>query len=166
MNLEWQQSSDRLKIKPSVAEERIINCLNKTRVIYYREVQFLKCISNKGFLLCFDFYIPERNLLIEYDGPHHEEQAMKINDELKNKFARENKIILVRLNKADWAILERVIRKLVSQKKMKKKFSKPEKVEREGITKIVIDRPNHSRPDIGRKYRDKYLAQKNHNKKV
>ena len=65
--------------------------------------------SPNGGKLRFDFAILDENeqviRLIEFDGPQHEQEndyfsgfeELKIRDELKNNFARENHIPLVRI---------------------------------------------------------------------
>jgi len=75
---------------------------------YYR---FDKCVSevnNKCYKLPFDFYLPDYNILIEYDGEQHYkpikiwggqegfERQQKL-DLIKNKFAVDNDINLIRI---------------------------------------------------------------------
>lgn len=103
----WSSEVERLERQPSAAEKRIMDFLNKKCVDYCREVKFEGLISDKGFPLYFDFYLPDKNLVIEYDGPHHEDHLPTIhNDRIKNKFCYDNHIRIRRLNKLDWKFLE------------------------------------------------------------
>lgn len=55
--------------------------------------------------LPFDFFLPEKNICIEYDGEQHykdifgnkSHKQTKINDSIKNKFCSENSINLIRI---------------------------------------------------------------------
>lgn len=65
---------------------------------------FGDCRSNFGFLLRFDIYLEEYNLLIELDGPQHWDEkhrfykeSTKINDETKTRYASSKGITLVRV---------------------------------------------------------------------
>ena len=68
------------------------------------EQTFENCVSKKGYLLRFDFYSPANRLLIEADGIQHgniehpfsSECTIKC-DEMKDKWAKENGYILVRV---------------------------------------------------------------------
>lgn len=98
-------------IKPSPAEELIINVLNKLNINYYKEVSFNGFTTNKGYYYRYDFYIPSKNLIIEYDGKlYHDNQT---NDKIKNKFCLDNKIRLVRLNAKHYHNLDSEIKKLL-----------------------------------------------------
>lgn len=113
-NLKWHEDKKRLENRPSVAEKRIINILNKNKIEYFREVKFQGLLSNKQYSLYFDFYIPSINLIIEYDGEHHLTDIQIIeNDKIKNEFCKNNKIKIKRLNKKEWLFIERIIIKLV-----------------------------------------------------
>lgn len=45
--------------------------LDRYKINYEQEKTFKTCISDKGYLLPFDFYLPNYNILIEYDGEQH-----------------------------------------------------------------------------------------------
>ena len=74
--------------------------LDSKKVRYYREVMFKFCINPKtGFQLRYDFYIPDKNILIEYDGKeYHLTDKIRERDSVKDKFAKSNKIKLIRLS--------------------------------------------------------------------
>ena len=95
---------------PSCSESKgelaIAKYLNENNIKYEREKIFKEC-RNKLPLL-FDFYLPELNILIEFDGEQHFKsmkyfggdkafQLSQINDEIKNKYAKDNNIQLIRI---------------------------------------------------------------------
>ena len=80
--------------------------LDKNNIKYIREKIFELC-KNKKYLP-FDFYLPEQNLLIEYDGLQHFKSInywggdagfnlRQNNDNIKNNFAKNNNIGLLRI---------------------------------------------------------------------
>ena len=83
--------------------------LKNNNIYYEREKKFktLKGIKKQNNLR-FDFYLPKLNICIEYDGEQHfkpielfgGEKQYKIqveNDNIKNKFCKENNIKLIRI---------------------------------------------------------------------
>ena len=94
------------KCNESKGEKKIRTFLEKNNISYVKEKRFDNC-KNK-YLLPFDFYIFHKNLLIEYDGIQHFKpinyfggekafKQLKENDKIKNKFAKENNINLIRI---------------------------------------------------------------------
>ena len=93
----------------SKGEKEIINFLLKHKIFFEQEKSFIDCLSPKYNKLRFDFYIPEKNILIEYDGEHHYKPVNKykrakivhkqtvIHDQIKNKYANNNDIVLIRI---------------------------------------------------------------------
>ncbi len=85
--------------------------LSSKNIEYYREYRFDEC-RNK-YPLPFDFYLSSYNTVIELDGEQHYKpiqfggmsydkakkchKERKINDEIKNKFCKDNKINLIRI---------------------------------------------------------------------
>jgi len=77
-------------------EEKIIeDYLKENQINYKTEKWFEDCRSNSNNLLFFDFFLPDLNLIIEYNGPHHyistifgEEKFIytKLHDEIKEKY--------------------------------------------------------------------------------
>ena len=69
------------------------------------QARFPGLVSEKGRMLPVDFYIRSRNLIVEIDGPHHHAPAWdessfertQANDQVRNRFAEENGIILLRI---------------------------------------------------------------------
>lgn len=92
--------------RESHGENIIRTYLEASGIIFESQKRFDKCKYKR--VLPFDFYIPDKNLLIEYDGLQHskpveffggyvgyKEQLMK--DHIKNNFAKTNKIHLKRI---------------------------------------------------------------------
>lgn len=71
------------------------------------EKVFDSCLSPKNKYLPFDFYLPDYNILIEYDGEQHykvsfgqnEEKLLKQQeyDKIKTEWCKQNNIKLVRI---------------------------------------------------------------------
>lgn len=92
--------------KSSKGELMITNYLIAHNVEYVREMKFDNC--KNIFKLSFDFYLPKLNLLVEYDGIQHHKPLkffggesaflkVKMNDKIKNMFAKNNSINLLRI---------------------------------------------------------------------
>jgi len=98
----------------SKGEISIKNVLEKYNINY---------ISEKSFdsRLRFDFWLPNLNTIIEFDGKHHfqsieyfgGESTFKkviLNDQLKNDYCKNNKIFLIRINYKDFKKIEEIIK--------------------------------------------------------
>ncbi len=98
--------------KISHGESKILQFLIKNKIDYITEKSFLGCKNPKtGGLLKYDFYIPSKNLLIEFDGAQHFRQtwlknfitcdadlkSIQYRDKIKTKFAKNNGIKLLRI---------------------------------------------------------------------
>lgn len=93
--------------KYSIGVQKIINILEKNNIKYEMEKTFKTCISPLGNLLPFDFYLIDRNILIEYDGEQHfkisfgqDEEKLKKQkeyDTIKNNWCQRNEIKLIRI---------------------------------------------------------------------
>ena len=60
----------------SRGEYKIAACLQNLNIIFYKQYIFQDCINPKThFQLRFDFYLPEYNCCIEYDGIQHFEAS-------------------------------------------------------------------------------------------
>lgn len=96
----------------SIGETRIEKWLIKNKIDYNPEYSFENCLSEKGNLLRFDFYLLKLNICIEYDGEGHyypfrfskDKDKMKnklketqINDNIKNQYCKNNNIPLLRI---------------------------------------------------------------------
>jgi very-short-patch-repair endonuclease len=94
------------KCNESHGEKTINNYLKSNNIIFFREYKFNDC--KNIFTLPFDFYLPEQNICIEYDGEQHtksnikfggekEFEKRKMNDEIKNNYCKNNNIKLIRI---------------------------------------------------------------------
>ena len=92
--------------KESKGEKNISTILNNKNIKYIRQYKFYGC-KNK-LQLPFDFYLPEYNICIEYDGKQHFvpveifgginnfKQTIN-NDKIKTEYCKENNIQLIRI---------------------------------------------------------------------
>lgn len=89
-------------------EQKVLDFLQKHLINYVREYSFKDCLSDKGFLLRFDFYLPDYNCCIEIDGRQHREIVSRFggekafiqlqnNDKIKNEYCNLNNIHLIRI---------------------------------------------------------------------
>lgn len=100
------------RCQASKGELKIEKYLTTNNIVSFRQKTFSDCINpNTGQLLRFDFYIPSKNLLIEYDGEQHFEGGyvgqhkmtdyeiadLKRRDSIKTKYAKSKNINLLRI---------------------------------------------------------------------
>lgn len=85
-----------------------------------RQYTFPKCISSKGYMLRFDFYIPQLNLLIQVDGSQHTDvcnpyyrSQQVANDNVKQIYADQNNIQLMRVITTPSHTFQRRLRELL-----------------------------------------------------
>lgn len=99
----------------SRGEKAIQKILDSKKINYITEKRFPGlCGTTPNSRLRYDFWLPDHNLLIEYDGEHHfspvqtkgrltkkqaidRHEATKVNDRKKNVFAKVNGISLLRI---------------------------------------------------------------------
>lgn len=91
----------------SKGEEKIISLLIQLQIPFITQKRFENCIfPDTNRQLVFDFYLPEQNILIEYDGEQHfhevrndryNYQNIVARDEYKNQWCKENNILLIRI---------------------------------------------------------------------
>lgn len=89
--------------KKSYPEVYISSFLNKYNIEYKEQFKFKDCRYKD--LLKFDFYIPKKNLIIEYDGEYHYKdtnfnkgfEEQKKRDRVKDKYCKEKNIKLIRV---------------------------------------------------------------------
>lgn len=110
------------KCKLSTGETKVMRFLEKHKIEYSPQKRFKQC-KNKG-MLPFDFYLPGKNICIEFQGKQHykmekffggEEgfKLIKINDKIKKEFCKKNGIKLIRI-KYNKNIKEILIKHLLS----------------------------------------------------
>lgn len=114
----------------SLGEEYISNELDKYKVKYKREFTFGDLLGSGGGYLRYDFALfRNENLvkLIEYDGKQHFEKAFgdeelfektKLHDEIKNKYAQDNNIPLLRIPYTEYEIIPTLIEKTINKYKI------------------------------------------------
>ena len=106
-----------------LGEEKISKCLQELKIDFIREYKFKDCIYKDQ--LRFDFYIPNYNLLIEYDGQQHffpvdfsgknpekakeEFELNKIRDSIKNNYCKEHNINLLRIPYNKFENIENIV---------------------------------------------------------
>lgn len=103
------------KCNSTKGENRIIKFLEDNDIKYEFQKKFddLKNINQ----LAYDFYIPSLNILIEYDGEFHYQnifnndnfEMSKIRDNLKNEYAQNNNIKLIRIPYWDFDKIENIL---------------------------------------------------------
>lgn len=92
----------------SYGEKVISDLLDKLDIFYQTQKTFDDLKSETGKFLRYDFFIPEKNALLEYDGIQHfqkghfnmteeEFEQSKMRDYTKNKYAIEHNIFLYRI---------------------------------------------------------------------
>ena len=122
---------DTKKFKFSKGEKRVSEILDSSNITYIKQYTFEACKDDR--YLPFDFYIPNYNLCIEYDGQHHyypvtfngisEEQAI-INykntvkhDKIKNEYCKNNNIKLLRIPFWEFNNIEEIIKEYLNNLK-------------------------------------------------
>lgn len=112
------------KCSVSKGEKKIIQYLNENKIKYTHQKTFENCkYKNK---LRFDFYIPEYNLAIEYDGEQHfncneyfggveEFEKTIIKDNIKNEFCNNNNISLLRITYKQIEQIELILNKQLKE---------------------------------------------------
>ena len=94
----------------SHGEREIRNLLKENNIKFIHQYKFKDCKNIKP--LPFDFYLPEYNICIEYNGRQHYEmvkvfggiksfEKIQINDEIKNKYCIDNNINLISIKYTD-----------------------------------------------------------------
>lgn len=90
----------------SKGEEKIKNILLENNISFQTEYIFNDFISPEGRHYRFDFYLPEYNCLIEYDGKQHyiydkgygsDIKNIQHRDSIKNQYCIENNLLLIRI---------------------------------------------------------------------
>jgi hypothetical protein len=104
----------------SLGELKIKNFLEKNEINYISQYKFEDCMNKR--LLSFDFYIPDYNLCIEFDGVQHYKKSTrdtknenlkirKIRDDIKNYYCKCNNIKLLRIPYWDSKNIEIILQK-------------------------------------------------------
>jgi very-short-patch-repair endonuclease len=106
------------KPQNSKGEIKIATILKRKKISYIRQYSFNDCVDLAK--LRFDFYLPEQNLLIEFDGKQHFQpieffggkEAFKIQekrDKIKNEQAKKHSINLLRIPYTKYDNIETIL---------------------------------------------------------
>lgn len=106
----------------SKGEKAIRMYLDANNIMYEKEKRFGGC-RNKT-MLPFDFYLSKNNLLIEFDGKQHQVSndffggetglvSRKINDRIKNKFAKKQNILLIRIKYDEIKNINKILEEVI-----------------------------------------------------
>lgn len=111
--------------QPTKGERRIINYLDsngKNEYIYQKRYEDLKGVNNG--LLSYDFYIPEDNMLIEYQGEYHDGtvdiqseddfKRQQEHDRRKREYAKNHNINLLEIWYWDFDNIEEILSRELS----------------------------------------------------
>lgn len=108
------------KCKSSKGERNIMYFLEKNNIDYIYQKTYYDCISTIGNKLKFDFYLPDYNICVEYDGEQHFKpidyfggvesfNRQRERDITKNNYCLENNIKLIRLSFKDYDKIENIL---------------------------------------------------------
>ena len=108
--------------KNSKGENKIYEILEKMKIFFVKEKRFENCKDKNS--LPFDYYLPNYNLCIEYDGEQHfksidvfggkdvfKDRIKK--DNIKNNFCNENNIKLLRIPYYDFENMENILKNYI-----------------------------------------------------
>ena len=108
---------------------KIEKILNNLSIDFETEYRFDDCKDNRS--LPFDFYIPSKNICIEYDGEQHfmpvqfrkgvsqqtiqnKFESQKRRDKIKDDYCKNNGITLIRIPYTDFDNIEKILNKYIS----------------------------------------------------
>lgn len=102
----------------SKGEQKISDILDRLNVLFVREYGFTDC--KKTNKLLFDFYLPEYNICIEYNGEQHYKPieyfggtkyfiCQKERDKIKQKYCRDNNIKLIIIPYTEFKNIENIL---------------------------------------------------------
>lgn len=101
--------------KESSGERRIRDFLEQNNIKFEQEKRFDDCRDKKP--LPFDFYLPDYNLIVEFDGRHHYEDIGFVNyeitvmhDNIKNDYCKSHNINLLRIPYWEWHNIESILK--------------------------------------------------------
>jgi hypothetical protein len=104
----------------SKGERTIFNYLKSNKIEFEKQKVFKDCNNIKG--LKFDFYLPNENTCIEFDGIQHIHPIdrfggetyfnyIKLCDDIKNRFCKDNNINIIRIAYKDLKNIEKILDK-------------------------------------------------------
>ena len=110
------------KCNSSKGEDKIRYYLNNSELEFIEQKRFKDCRYKKP--LPFDFYLPKRNICIEFDGEQHfkiirsEQDYLNTmrNDKIKNYYCKENNLNLIRISFEQTTEIENILNNLLKTK--------------------------------------------------
>lgn len=113
------------KCNQSKGEIRIRRYLENNNITYNEQYKFEDCKAQRK--LPFDFYLPNYNLIIEYDGKQHFEISsffgnidsfigIKVRDTIKNIYCEKNNITLIRIPYWGYDDIENILNEKIINK--------------------------------------------------
>ena len=108
----------------SGASRFVRDVLDHLYISYDCEKRFKDCINpGTGMILPFDYYLPESNTLIEIDGEQHARasfskyasEGIMERDKIKNRYAKEKGIELVRIPAKKWSQLPEFLHDIIAR---------------------------------------------------
>lgn len=112
----------------SKGEKKIIDYLFSNNITFEVQKTFDDCRGrNNRVPLRFDFFLPEYNILLEYDGEHHYDpvnkgwrakythERTKINDEIKDNYIRAKGLGLLRIPYWEFDEIENILGKVLDE---------------------------------------------------
>lgn len=104
-------------LKTSNGEYVIEQFLKDNHIFFKKEYTFDDLKSEKNYPLRFDFYLPDYNLLIEYDGVQHfkditflNSSTIQTHDKIKNQYCKENNLSLLRIPYTKFNNIKNILR--------------------------------------------------------
>jgi len=105
----------------SKGERRIVNFLDTNSIEYMFQKTYDDLLGINGYLLRYDFYLKDYNLLIEYQGQFHDGSTgeysqvnlsyQQEHDRRKRKYAEKNNIKLLEIWYYDFDNIEEILKK-------------------------------------------------------
>lgn len=116
----WQQGQRCSKCKTSKGEKRIEEFLINNDIEYIREYKFADCKYKR--CLPFDFYLPQYNCCIEFDGSQHSNAVEHfggkkrledtiIKDGIRDQYCENNGIKLIRIDYSEYDLIDDILNK-------------------------------------------------------
>ncbi len=109
----------------SKGEKQIKNILNKYNIKFISQKTYDNLLGLRGGLLSYDFYLPNYNILIEYQGEFHDGKAkiqsqqsyqcQQEHDKRKKEYAKNNNIKLLEIWYYDFNKIEEILNQLLTQ---------------------------------------------------
>ena len=110
--------------KGSVGEKKVEQILKSKNIKFIKQYRFVDCKDK--YLLPFDFYLPNFNMCIEYDGQLHFQKSgysdgqkkleyAQKHDKIKNKYCIKKGIFLLRIPYTEYNNIEEIISDMLSK---------------------------------------------------